>query len=181
MATETDQHFLTLDNINPNIQKFDHPIRGPLMTRIKELEKELENVLKHKFLVIQFFLNFMFQDISEKPFKEIIKPLVADCQAMGHQPITFIRQVMAIVVYSQLLDDTKFPDDAKERARTILKACNGGSIGSYTDTKGIDIIRKHVAEFIEKRDGIPSSWEDIILCTGQNCGLFFCYVKLMIF
>ncbi|KAF2900086.1 hypothetical protein ILUMI_06101 [Ignelater luminosus] len=153
MATESKhQHLLTLDSINPNIQNMEHPIRGPLLTRIKELEKELKNDVK-------------------KPFKEIIKSLVADCHAMGQPPLTFIRQVMSVVIYPQLLDDMKFPDDAKQRAKTILDACNGGSIGSYTDTKGIAIIRKHVAEFIEKRDGIPCNWEDIILCTGASDGI----------
>ncbi|KAF2900085.1 hypothetical protein ILUMI_06100 [Ignelater luminosus] len=150
MAAEH-QHFLTLDNINPNVQKIQHPARGPLLIIAVELEKELKNGVK-------------------KPFKEVIKPVVADFQAMGQPPITFVRQVMSIVIYPQLLDDPKFPDDAKERARTILNGCKGGSIGSYTEASGIEIIRRHVAEFIGKRDGIPSNWEDIILCAGDGIG-----------
>ncbi|KAF2904903.1 hypothetical protein ILUMI_01271, partial [Ignelater luminosus] len=143
-ATEH-KHFLTLDNINPNVTRMKDPVRGSLVARAAQLEKEFKNGVK-------------------KPFKEIINLDISDCQAMGQPPMTFIRQVISIVFYPPLLDDPRFPDDAKQRARTILKACRGGSIGSYTDEIGIEIIRKHAAKFIEKRDGIPCNWEDITLC-----------------
>lgn len=42
-------YLLTLDNINPNIQKIHHPARGPLLIRAVELEKELKNVSMLKF------------------------------------------------------------------------------------------------------------------------------------
>ncbi|KAF2900087.1 hypothetical protein ILUMI_06102 [Ignelater luminosus] len=151
MAAEH-QHFLTSDNINPNIRKMDYPVRGPLVARAGQLEKELKNGVK-------------------KPFKDIIKPDVGDCHAMGQLPITFIRQVMAMVFYPPLLDDPRFPDDTKERAQTILNACKGGSIGSYTDATGLEIIRKHAAEFIEKRDGIPCNWENVTLYGGAADGI----------
>jgi alanine transaminase len=40
--------------------------------------------------------------------------------------------------------------------------------GSYTDSPGIEIIRKHVAQYIERRDGFPSNWENIILSAGAS-------------
>ena len=41
--------------------------------------------------------------------------------------------------------------------------------GSYSDSAGIEIIRRHVAEYIELRDGgIKSDWENIILCAGAS-------------
>lgn len=85
---------------------------------------------------------------------------------MGQQPITFIRQVLAICSYPELMDDPRFPEDVKMKAKTILKGCRGGSVGSYTDSPGIEIIRKHVAEYIQKRDGIPADWQNIILGAG---------------
>ncbi|KAF2895344.1 hypothetical protein ILUMI_10830, partial [Ignelater luminosus] len=145
MAAEH-KHFLTLDDINPNIKKMEwSSICGPLVAKAQQLEKEFKNDVK-------------------KPFKEILKLDISDCQAMGQPPITFIRQVISMVVYPPLLDDPKLPDDANQRARTILNACKGGSMGSYTNEIGIEIIRKHVAKFIEKRDVTPCNWEDVILC-----------------
>lgn len=103
----------------------------------------------------------------KKPFTEIIKANIGDCHAMDQVPITFIRQVLAIVSYPKLLDDSSFPEDAKERARTILGACSGGSVGSYSDTLGIEVIRRHTARYIERRDGIPSEWQNIAISSGK--------------
>lgn len=36
---------------------------------------------------------------------------------------------MALSTLPSLLDDPKFPDDAKERARRVLSGCRGGSLG----------------------------------------------------
>lgn len=44
-------------------------------------------------------------------------------------------------------------------------------IGAYTDSAGIEIIRKHAARYIERRDGIPSDYQDIILSAGASNGI----------
>ena len=119
----------------------------------------------------------------KKPFPEVIKANIGDCHAMGQVPITFIRQVLALVSYPELLNDPKFPSDIKERARTILTGCRGGSVGSYTDSPGIEIIRKHVAQYIERRDGgIPCDWQNIILSAGTVLLLlvFYFYCKMLV-
>lgn len=107
----------------------------------------------------------LFQGVK-KPFTEVIKANIGDGHAMGQIPITFARQVLALVTYPPLFDNPAFPEDAKERARVILNGCRGGSIGSYTDACGIEIIRKHVAQYIERRDRIPSNWQNIVLTSG---------------
>ena len=70
---------------------------------------------------------------------------------MGNLPVTFLRQVLAIVSYPELLNSADLPEDAKDRARAILGGCKGGSAGSYSDSPGVEIIRRHVAEYIQKR------------------------------
>lgn len=70
-----------------------------------------------------------------------------------------------------LLEDSHFPEDAKGRARDILDGCKGSSLGSYSDSPGIEIIRRHVADYIERRDGHPASWENIVLCAGASEGI----------
>ena len=49
--------------------------------------------------------------------------------------------------------------------------CLSFSPGSYTDSPGIEVIRRHVAEYIQRRDGIPAKWDDIILCAGASEGI----------
>lgn len=44
--------------------------------------------------------------------------------------------------------------------------------GSYTDSPGLEYIRKHVAEYIQRRDGgIPCDWKDVVLCAGASDGI----------
>lgn len=43
MATEA-KHTLTLENLNPNVKVMEYAVRGPLVIRAGEIEKELEQV-----------------------------------------------------------------------------------------------------------------------------------------
>jgi len=137
-----------------------YAVRGPLVIRATEIEKELAAGVK-------------------KPFDSVIKANIGDAHAMGNKPITFIRQILALVTHPPLLESSEFPEDAKERARTILAGCKGSSVGSYSDSPGIEIIRRHVADYISHRDGgIPSDWQNIILCAGASESIRGC-LKLM--
>ncbi|XP_029044272.2 alanine aminotransferase 1 isoform X1 [Osmia bicornis bicornis] len=143
---------LTEDNVFTNLRKMEYAVRGPLLLRALEIEKELQKGAK-------------------KPFKEVIKANVGDAHAMGQRPITFLRQVLTLTVSPNLLDDPSYPEDVKERARTLLCGCKGGSVGSYSESAGIEIVRRHVAEYIQNRDGLPSDYRNIILSNGASDGI----------
>nr|XP_034185552.1 alanine aminotransferase 1 isoform X1 [Osmia lignaria] len=143
---------LTEDNVFTNLRKMEYAVRGPLLLRALEIEKELQKGAK-------------------KPFKEVIKANVGDAHAMGQRPITFLRQVLTLTVSPNLLDDPTYPEDVKERARTLLCGCKGGSVGSYSESAGIEIVRRHVAEYIQNRDGLPSDYRNIILSNGASDGI----------
>lgn len=102
---------------------------------------------------------------------------------------------MALCTFPELLNDEKFPEDAKHRARRILNACGGGSVGAYTDSagtyiyifiynfltwktilkfkkKGLEVVKNDIADFISRRDdGIPANSDDIFLTTGASSGI----------
>lgn len=81
----------------------------------------------------------------------------------------FSAQVLALVIDPTNFNESKYPEDAKKRAKAILEGCGGQSVGSYSDSAGIEIIRHHAADYIQNRDGgIPSRWEDIYLCAGAS-------------
>ena len=65
-------------------------------------------------------------------------------------------QVMSLLEWKELMDDPRarsiFPGDAIERAKRLSSAIPGG-IGAYSDSRGIQLIRENVAEFIQRRDG----------------------------
>lgn len=86
--------------------------------------------------------------------------------------ITF--QLLAICVEPKLLNSPDFPEDVKKRAKIILGSCQGSSIGSYTDSAGLNAVRHQVADFIAKRDGIPSDFQNIYLTAGATPGIKSC-------
>lgn len=85
---------------------------------------------------------------------------VGNPQALGARPLTFVRQVVALVAAPFLLDDPAtpglFPDDAIARARALLSAFGAGGVGGYTDSRGLPAIRAEVAAFIAARDGVAA-------------------------
>ena len=158
---------VTMDNMNPCIKKMEYAVRGPLVIRATAIEKVILSSLSLDMIDTVFCQEI--QDGVQKPFSSVIKANIGDAHAMGNRPITFIRQVLAIVTHPPLLESADFPEDAKSRAREILKGCKGGSVGSYSESPGLEIIRRHVAEYIKQRDGgIESDWQKIMLCAGAS-------------
>uniref|UniRef100_A0A669C9P6 alanine transaminase n=1 Tax=Oreochromis niloticus TaxID=8128 RepID=A0A669C9P6_ORENI len=144
---------LTIDTMNPTVKKVEYAVRGPIVQRAVELERELSEGMK-------------------KPFAEVIKANIGDAHAMGQQPITFFRQVLALCSYPELLSDSTFPEDAKSRACRILQSCGGNSMGAYSASQGIDSVRQDVARYIERRDGgVACDPDNIYLTTGASDGI----------
>ncbi|XP_002075264.2 alanine aminotransferase 1 isoform X1 [Drosophila willistoni] len=144
---------LQLENINPNFITMEYAVRGPLVVRAGEIEKELEKGVK-------------------KPFDEVIRANIGDCHAMGQKPVTFLRQLLALTFEPRLLDSPEYPEDVKQRARAILGNCQGHSMGSYTDSAGLEVVRRQVTEYIERRDGgIPAEYLNIYLTGGASPGI----------
>ncbi|XP_038616539.1 alanine aminotransferase 1 isoform X1 [Tachyglossus aculeatus] len=144
------EKILTLESMNPCVKRVEYAVRGPIVVRALELEKELQQGIK-------------------KPFTEVIRANIGDAHAMGQKPISFLRQVVALCLCPELLSSPIFPDDAKKKAQRILQACNGNSLGAYSASTGIDLIRQDVARYIERRDGgIGSDPANVFLSTGAS-------------
>ncbi|XP_002133684.3 alanine aminotransferase 1 [Drosophila pseudoobscura] len=152
-STKMPAKCLQLENINPNFITMEYAVRGPLVIRAGEIEKELEKGAK-------------------KPFDQVIRANIGDCHAMGQQPVTFLRQLLALTFEPRLLDSPDYPEDVKKRARAILANCQGHSVGSYTDSAGLEVVRRQVVDYIEKRDGgVPSDWQNVYLTGGASPGI----------
>ncbi|KAF8365921.1 hypothetical protein PRIPAC_83750, partial [Pristionchus pacificus] len=141
---------MTMGSLNPQVKTMEYAVRGPIVIRAVELEKELAHGVP-------------------KPFKSVIKANIGDAHAMGQKPITFIRQVLGAVANPALLSSPDLPSDVKNRVETILGGCGGKSAGAYSQSTGVDVIRKHVAEFIQRRDGGAAvDPENVILSGGAS-------------
>lgn len=133
---------ITLKNLNPNLLNAHYAVRGKIVQRAYELERE---------------------------GKKIIYCNIGNPQSVGQKPLTYVRQLLSIVEYPELLNlKTKvFPKDIIEKARFILTE-NPNGMGAYTQSEGMLFIRKAVAKFIEKRDKITSDPLRIILTDGAS-------------
>lgn len=144
---------LTMATLNPQVKAVEYAVRGPIVLKAADIERMLQQGVK-------------------QPFSEVIKANIGDAHAMGQQPITFLRQVVALCCFPELLDSPVFPDDAKQRAQRILQDCGGQSLGSYSASQGVQCIRQDIADHISHRDrGVPSDWNNIYLTTGASDGI----------
>lgn len=150
---QTRSKVLSTDNINPFVKNMEYAVRGPIVIRAAEIEQELKAG-------------------KSKPFSDVIRANIGDCHATGQKPLTFLRQVVAICTDpDRLMDDPKYPADAKSRAKRILSSCGGQSIGAYSDSSGVRVIREDIASYITNRDGHPCNPDNIFLCTGASDGI----------
>jgi aspartate/methionine/tyrosine aminotransferase len=141
---------VTLENMNQNLRHMEYAVRGPIVIKADEISAKGGKVL----------------------YTNIGNP-----QSVGQKPLTWPRQVMALVdLPAEVGVDhpaatTLFPADAIDRAR-VMKAALGGGTGSYSHSKGVKLFRDDVCEFISNRDGgLPTDPESIFLTNGASTGI----------
>ena len=149
---------LTLDTLNKSVLKADYAVRGAIPLRAEVLRQQLLSS-------------------NKLPFKQITSCNIGNPQQLQQAPITFYRQVAALLEYPDLLDKASsigIPSDAVQRARQLLHDC-GGNIGAYSHSQGIPSVRKHVADFITSRDqtAIEKSCQgrNVFLTSGASQGV----------
>ncbi len=134
-------------NVNTKLLEAQYAVRGKIVNRAQELEAQ---------------------------GKRVIYCNIGNPQALRQKPITFVRQVLSLLEYPELIGKPEtaalFPSDAIKRAQIILEK-NPNGTGAYTHSAGIPFIRKAVADFIHHRDGIPSDPNRIILTDGASKGV----------
>jgi len=112
------------------------------------------------------------------PFDHIVYTNIGNPHSVGGKPLTWPRQVMALV---DLPEDQginhpaakkMFPADAIARAKEMKEQLDGYGTGAYTHSKGVQAFREHIAEFITNRDGgVATDPEDIFLTNGASAGI----------
>jgi aspartate/methionine/tyrosine aminotransferase len=132
---------LNIDSLNPRLLKTSYAVRGPIVNKALEMQRQGKDII---------FCN------------------IGNPQSLGQKPLTYIRQVLSLLENPELPDkDLGYPKDIIKLARDILKEDKGG-IGTYTESAGLEFVRKAVADFISQRDGIPSDHRMIHLTDGAS-------------
>uniref|UniRef100_A0A7S2XZX4 Aminotransferase class I/classII large domain-containing protein n=1 Tax=Fibrocapsa japonica TaxID=94617 RepID=A0A7S2XZX4_9STRA len=142
---------LTIDTIAPMVRDLQYAVRGEL---------------------------YLAGQARMKAGKRVIFCNTGNPHAIGQQPLTFIRQVMALITAPKDFIENPaisqfFPPDAIARAKEYIAAVPGG-VGAYSDSKGLDIVRNEIADFIARRDGYSTNPENIFLTNGASEGVRLC-------
>ncbi|KAJ1952396.1 alanine transaminase, partial [Linderina pennispora] len=147
---------LTTTSMNPRIREMEYAVRGAIPIRAEELRVQLQKAP------------------GSLPFSKITPCNIGNPQQLEQKPLTFLRQVIALMEYTDLLKPEMiemtrklFPEDAIARAKRNLGFV-GNAAGAYTHSLGIQEIREDVAKFIEERDGFPSHPDHICLTSGAS-------------
>jgi alanine transaminase len=161
-STQLFNRIIKVAELNPNLLKAQYAVRGAVMIKADKYNKMLKNP-NHGL-----------------PFNDIIYCNIGNPQQLQQKPMTFNRNVVSLVYSPELLNNptitSQFPSDVVQRAQTILDGIkeNTGSYwgsGAYTHSQGLYYVRKNVADFIERRDGVKSNPDRIFLTDGASPGV----------
>jgi len=141
---------MEISAVNPNVVAAQYAVRGKILDRATEIQKDLDAG-------------------GEWPFDKIVLCNIGNPQALGQSPPAFARAVLSNVV---LPKTPRFgvSKQVRQRADAYRAAIKGG-VGAYSASQGIQLIREEVAAFIEARDGIPASADDVFLTDGASAGV----------
>jgi aspartate/methionine/tyrosine aminotransferase len=134
------------EDIGRQVREAEYAVRGPIVARAQELERQ---------------------------GRKIVYCNIGNPQSLGQRPLTWVRQVIALAEYPELLDRAPpglFPEDALAMGRRVLAETQHG-LGAYTESKGYRFVREAVAEFIHARDGIRADPDAIFLTDGASKGV----------
>ncbi|EAY12632.1 aminotransferase, classes I and II family protein [Trichomonas vaginalis G3] len=150
---------ININSINQQLIQSQYGVRGHLNTIADQFMKRIKS--------------------GEKmPFKDLIQCSIGNPFSVGKTPLSFTRQVVACIEDRSLLDLPQIPAEVKDRVNVILNSMTL-EFGGYTKSAGIDIVRQHVAEFINKRDGYPTKPDDIFLSSGVIDAIVFLLTLLI--
>jgi alanine transaminase len=151
--------------VNPLLKKMEYAVRGEVVVAADNISKELEAINKEN-------------RTRKYKFDKILYTNIGNPQSVGQAPLTWPRQVMALVNLPESLGidhplaKQMFPLDAIDRAREIKAGLGGHGLGAYSHSQGAYCFRKDIAKFIEVRDGgIESNPDDIFMTNGASSAI----------
>ncbi|KAI1088262.1 PLP-dependent transferase [Rostrohypoxylon terebratum] len=149
---------LNLGNINPHVVEAKYAVRGELAVKSEEYRARLKKGDK------------------SLPFDEVISANIGNPQQLDQKPITYFRQVLSLLENPKLLEhkdillnSLDYKTDVIERAQWLLD--HAGSVGAYSASAGVPVIKESVAKFLERRDGFAADPSHIYLSAGASSGV----------
>lgn len=134
---------LNYNGLSQRLLAADYAVRGRIVTRAQELEKQGRKIT---------YCN------------------IGNPHNFKQKPMTYVREVLSLLEYPDLLDKEithLFHADSIKRAKYVLEQIPEG-VGAYSASAGVGFVREAIANFISQRDKIPANPERIILTDGAS-------------
>jgi len=132
--------------MNQKVVNAEYAVRGEVLLRAQELEKEKK--------------------------MKIVYCNIGNPQSLGQKPLTFPRRVLSVLMNPDDINRKDVPSDVIERAKAYLAMIsNNAGVGAYTDSQGVLGVRQEVANFLHQRDGYPGDPSKIFLTSGASAGV----------
>uniref|UniRef100_A0A7S1FNG6 EF-hand domain-containing protein n=1 Tax=Corethron hystrix TaxID=216773 RepID=A0A7S1FNG6_9STRA len=176
---------MSADTRNQRMMEYfeQHPATGDLCATDSEETETFtwnEETMSQSLRRMQYAVRgevVMRADKLQSQGREILYTNIGNPHQVGQAPVTYYRQVLSLcdLPAASGVDHPKinkiFPADVVQRAREMRDVIGPAGTGAYTHSQGLLGFRKHVAEFIEKRDGYPSYPGNIFLTNGASSGI----------
>lgn len=149
MNSFTPKGKLTLNDINQHAIKAKYAVRGAIPILAEELKADLQS----------------------QPFDKIINANIGNPQQLKQKPLTWYRQVLALLQYNELKNMVKLPSDVVQRADNMLQHI--GSVGAYSHSQGDRFFRESIRQFIHNRDGYDTNVDNIYITSGASTAVSY--------
>jgi alanine transaminase len=146
------ERVLKMDSIRKSIINAEYAVRGAIAIRGEDIKAELES------------------GSHSHNFKEIIPLNIGNPQAVGQGTISFNRDVISALINPDLMKRGVLSQDVINRVSEYMEILQS-PLGAYTvSSKGFNMARLKIAEYISKRDNVMANSENIYLTNGASEG-----------
>jgi aspartate/methionine/tyrosine aminotransferase len=163
-STATDEPIkrLTEQSMCQNLRQMEYAVRGMVVIKADEINQQLK------------------ESPGSFPFDHIVYTNIGNPHSVGQKPLTWPRQVMALVDLpmeggiDHPIVSSMFPADAIERAKLVKEGLGGHGSGAYTHSQGPMMFREEICRFIEERDGLEKGAaieNNIFMTNGASAGI----------
>ena len=145
--------------VNEHVKRAEYAVRGLLPTRAAEIKKELS------------------KNPSAYPFKEIIELNIGNPQIFNTKTISLTRNYLAKLIMTDSnfakkhMDRSKVHPSLNSELQSLDQLVLKMDPRQKSESSGLEIVRKQVARFIEKRDLHGCDWRNIVITTGASAGI----------
>jgi aspartate/methionine/tyrosine aminotransferase len=142
---------LTESDLSQQVKNVEYAIRGPIEHHANHLASRLARG-------------------ESFSFSKLIPCHIGNPYAVGKPVLTFPRQVLSVAEYPEVAKSGLIPDEAVDRALHFINN-NPATLGAYSPLQGFASVRANVANFISRRDKVPSDLDQIFLTQGATAGI----------